>query len=140
MSAASPESVVRRYYEAFNTRNLDAYAELFAADAITEAPGFSGNGADGARAFDRVYFEAFPKARIESLRMTTVGRRVATANWMHGGKHEGPLRSAAGAIPPTHAELSAPYAASFIVEGGKITLQRVLLDAEAMPAILGLVP
>jgi ketosteroid isomerase-like protein len=135
---ATVEGIVRRYYEAFNTRNEGAYADLFAPDCVTEAPGFSAQGVEGVRAFDRVWTQAFPKARIEVLRTTTVGDHLATANWLHGGKQEGPLRGAAGEIPATGAEFSAPYAASFLVRDGRIALQRLQFDGPMIPVMLGL--
>jgi hypothetical protein len=54
------EGVVRRYYEAFNARHLEAYGDLFAPDCVTEAPGFSAKGVGGVRGFDRVWTSAFP--------------------------------------------------------------------------------
>jgi hypothetical protein len=134
---SSVEDVVRAYYSAFNTRDLEAYARLFTADCVTEAPGFSQRGVDGVRAFDRVWFEAFPKSRIESMRMTSVGDVVVTGNWFHGGKHEGTLRSPAGDLPATGAIFEAPYLARFHVQGGRITLQRLLLEMDFVPLKLG---
>jgi ketosteroid isomerase-like protein len=132
------EETVRRYYDAFNRRDQDAYADLFAHDCLIEAPGLSARGIEAVRAFDRVYTDAFPEARIESLRMTVIGDALATANWMHGGKHQGPLRSPAGEIPPTGASFNVPYCASFIVKNGRIALQRLQFDAEMIPVVLGL--
>jgi ketosteroid isomerase-like protein len=134
----TPEEVVRRYYDAFNARDLGAYADLFTPDCTTETPGFSAKGIEGVRAFDRVWTQAFPKARIESLRMVTVGEHLGTANWLHGGKHEAPLKGPGGEIPATGAQFSAPYTATFIVRNGRIALQRLQFDAESIPALLGL--
>jgi hypothetical protein len=124
--------------DAFNKRDLDAYAKLFASDCVIEAPGFSGRGVEAARAFDRIYLDAFPGARIDPLRMMSRGGHVASANWMQGGKHQGPLKTPAGDIPPTGAEFNVPYCASFVIEDGRIKLQRLLFEADFIPVVLGL--
>ena len=131
------EDVVRKYYEAFNARDLEAYARLFTADCVTEAPGFSAKGLDGARGFDRGWTSAFPKARIESMRMTTKGEHVVSGNWLHGGKHEGTLHSPGGDIPATGATFDAPYCSLFQIENGRIKLQRLLFDPGFVPIALG---
>jgi ketosteroid isomerase-like protein len=131
------ESLVRKYYEAFNARSFDAYAELFAADCVTEAPGFSARGVEGVRVFDRGWQEAFPKARIESMRMTTADDTVVTGNWFHAGKHEGTLRTPAGDLPPTGKEFEAPYLSRFEVADGKIRLQRLIFEPDFVPLKLG---
>lgn len=130
------EDVVRRYYEAFNARDLAAYAELFTPDCVIEAPGLTLKGVDGMRGFDQVWTGAFPHARVESLKMTTVGDMVGSSNWMHGGRHEGPLKTPEGDVPATGGRLDAPYSASFELENGKIKLQRIVYDVAAIPKLL----
>jgi hypothetical protein len=133
------EDIVRRYYEAFNARDWEAYATLFTKDCVIEAPGIKLTGIDGARGFDRAWTGAFPHVRIESLRSREVaGFGVVTSNWIHGGKHDGPLKSPAGEIPPTHAEFQAPYCASFRFDGDRISQQRLLYEAESIPYLLGI--
>jgi hypothetical protein len=133
------EDTVRRYYDAFNARDWEAYAKLFTQDCVVEAPGIQLTGIEGARNFDRVWTSAFPKARIQSFRMREVpGYGVAASNWLDGGKHEGPLKSPAGEIPPTGADFQAPYCASFRFDGDRIKAQKLLYEAEAIPYLLGL--
>jgi hypothetical protein len=132
-----PEDIVRKYYEAFNARDFEAYARLFATDCVTEAPGLSVQGVEGVRAFDRGWIGAFPAARIESMRLTTAGDVVVTGNWFHGGKHEGALRTPAGEIPATGATFEAPYCSRFEVANGRIKLQRLLFEPDFVPMKLG---
>lgn len=130
------EDVVRRYYEAFNARDLAKYAELFTADCVIEAPGVSMKGIDAMRGFDQVWTAAFPSARVETLRMSTIGSMVAASNWLHGGRHDGPLKTPQGEVPPTGGRLDVPYTTTFELENGRIKLQRLSYDAAAVPAIL----
>lgn len=132
------ENIVRAYYEAFNARNLSIYADSFAPDCVLEAPGFSGRGLEAMRQFDQGWLQAFPNARIESLRMTSAGNIVVTGNWLHGGKHQGTLKTSAGDIPPTGADFQAPYCSLFELSDGKIKLQRLLFEANFVPRLLGL--
>jgi predicted ester cyclase len=131
------EAIVQTYYRAFNERNFAAYAELFTAACVVEAPGMSFSGIEGMRLFDRGWIEAFPSSRIESMRMTTAGTVVASGNWFHAGKHEGTLKTPAGDIPPTGAHFEAPYCALFELDGSKIKLQRLLFESNFVPLKLG---
>ena len=132
-----PEDIVRKYYEAFNARDFEAYARLFTADCVTEAPGVSVRGVDGVRAFDRGWMDAFPAARIESMRMTAAGDVVVTVNWFHGGKHEGTLHTPMGDIPASGATFEAPYCSRFEIADDRIKLQRLLFETDFVPLKLG---
>jgi hypothetical protein len=133
------QQLVQTYYQAFNARNFNAYAELFAPDCVVEAPGVSLSGLEGMRAFDHGWLEAFPNAHIEAFRMTTVGDQLVTGNWFHGGEQLGILRTPGGDIPPTKAVFEAPYCARFQIQNGKIKLQRLLYELDFLPLKLGLV-
>jgi hypothetical protein len=132
------QQLVQTYYQAFNSRNFNVYAELFTADCVVEAPGVSLSGHEGLRAFDRGWLEAFPNARIETLRMTTAGDELVTGNWFNGGEQLGVLRTPAGDIPPTKAVFEAPYCSRFQVQNGKIKLQRLLYEPDFLPLKLGI--
>ncbi len=133
----TPEDIVRRYYDAFNKRDLDAYAKLFTEDCLVEAPGISAKGLEAMRAFDRGWMDAFPEGRIESMRMTSVGNAVATGNWFHSGPQRGPLVSPAGTIPAKGKALSAPYCTHFEIEGDRIKVQRLHYEPTIVPRMLG---
>jgi ketosteroid isomerase-like protein len=132
------EQIVRTYYQAFNERNFSVYSELFTADCVVEAPGMSLRGLEGVEQFDRGWLQAFPNARIESLRMTHMAGTVVTGNWFNGGKHLGTLKSPLGDIPATGLDFDAPYCSRFDFRGGKVVLQRLLFEADFVPLKLGL--
>jgi hypothetical protein len=130
------EDVVRRYYEAFNARDYEAYARLFTSDCVVTSPGVELSGLDNMRAFDQGWIAAFPDARLETLRMLTAKNTVMTSNWINGGKHKGALRTPHGEIPAKGADFRAPYCARFVMDGQRIKRQEIIFHAEALPLLL----
>jgi ketosteroid isomerase-like protein len=130
------ETLVRRYYEAFNNRDFGAYEALFSADCRIESPGVSEHGVAAMRSFDRDWIATFPEARIESMRMTSTARHVASGNWFHAGPQRGPLPTPNGTIAPTGKVLSAPYCAMFEIENDRIVRQVLAFAPEFIPAQL----
>ncbi|MFF5293160.1 ester cyclase [Paractinoplanes globisporus] len=78
----NPETVVRRMYQAANTRDLDAIDEIFAADFRSHPMGTTGR--DPIRRAWRQVTERFPDLRIEPLEVITDGDRAAAWTRIHG--------------------------------------------------------
>jgi ketosteroid isomerase-like protein len=130
---------VMAYYAAFNSRDFAAYDRLFLPDAEVISPGFSARGLEATRGFDRAWVETFPEARIESLKRTSAGPLVVTANWFHAGPQRGVLRMGGQEAPPTGKVLDAPYCSMFTFEGGRIARQQLLFEPSFVAVQLGLV-
>jgi predicted ester cyclase len=132
------EDLVRRYYDAFNSRNYEAYASVFTRDCVLTAPGVSVKGVDAMRQFDRAWIESFPESRLEVLHMVTTGKLVAAAIWFHGGPQRGPLATPNGTVPPTGKSISVPGCVVFELEGDQLRAQRLLFEADLVGIQLGL--
>ena len=130
------EKIARAYYQAFNARDWEAYSRLCTPDCVIDAPGVSLRGVDAVRAFDQGWVRAFPQAQIECVRSTDSGERVLFASWIHGGRHDGPMKTPEGEVPATGAVLDAGYAATFEFEGDRIRLQRVIYDPAYVKSLL----
>ena len=129
--------VIAEYYAAFNRREQEVYARLFTKDCELVAPGVQVTGIDAMRTFDKAWNSAFSEARIESLRMMESEGAVLSGNWFHGGTHTQPLQTPAGAIPALGRSFAAPYCATFEFDGERIKTQRIVFDADYVPAALG---
>lgn len=75
------KSVMNRYFEAWNARDLDAFDEIFASDAIdhdAQNPFADVPGPAGAKRVAEMYFAAFSDGRFEA-RADRRGRRCRHA-------------------------------------------------------------
>jgi predicted ester cyclase len=132
------KELIDRYYEAFNTRNWDAYEELFAPEAAGWAAGMVTSGLQAIREFDKAWASAFPDARITSLRKSASGEAIVASENRFSGTHTAPLRTPGGEVAPTGKFIDLPYAALFEAKGGKLTAQRIYYDRQEVQSQLGL--
>ncbi len=128
--------LVQRYYDIFNRRDFAAYERLFTTDCVVEAPGVQLSGIEGARAFDKVWQTALPDGKITSLHKATGANLVMCEN-RFSGKHDGPLVTAGGTLPPTGRRFDEPYMAVFELEGERIKRQTLHFDSMVLLKNLG---
>lgn len=132
--------VVNRYYTAINTRDWDAYDDLFTADAeLVAGPGLVLTGPDGMRAFDQGYVEAFPDLEITVLHQIANDTAVSSEN-RGAGTHEGVLHAPDGDIPPTGRRGDVVYVGTFTIRDGRIATQHFFMNQLDLLAQLGLLP
>jgi steroid delta-isomerase-like uncharacterized protein len=82
-------ALIRRYFESWNTNDVDALDEMIAVDAIDHMA-YKGQptGIEGYRDFYRIWHSAFPGFRAVIEDMIAEGDRVAT-RWTFHGRHLG---------------------------------------------------
>ena len=131
----------RAYYEAFNARELDRYAELFTQDVeVIASGGIRMHGVDAMREFDRSWHTAFPDNVITLTSQTQDGSTVVSEN-VFTGTHTGVLSTPAGDIPPTGSNVVGEYVAVLrFAADGKISSFRAYLDRMELLEALGIVP
>jgi steroid delta-isomerase-like uncharacterized protein len=132
------ETIVTRYYAAFNARDFDAYATLFSADVAIEFPGVSARGLDAMRNFDRGWAEAFPESRLEVFRTTTADNHVAAAMWFNGGVQRGAMNTPSGILPATGKVLDVPGFVMFTFDGDRIARQQIVFEPTWIGIKLGI--
>jgi steroid delta-isomerase-like uncharacterized protein len=132
------ETIVARYYAAFNARDFDAYAGLFSPDVEIEFPGVSARGIDAMRNFDRGWAEAFPEARLETFRTTTAEGHVAAAMWFNGGTQRGAMNTPSGVVPATGKVLDVPGFVMFKFAGERIVKQQIVFEPSWIGIKLGI--
>jgi len=93
------KAVMSRYYEAWNARDLDAFDQLFAPDAIdhdVQNPYAATHGPAGAKRVAEMYHSAFSDSRFEVHEQIGEGELIVT-RWTGKGTNDGELMG----MPPT---------------------------------------
>lgn len=88
------DTLVRRYYAAFNEHRVADAAALFARDATVEQPPFTGSlrGGDAYVQFAQTWVEAFPDARLTIEHVEQRGDTICEVDLVATGTHRGVLR------------------------------------------------
>jgi steroid delta-isomerase-like uncharacterized protein len=146
MTAQDSLTVARRMYELYNRHTsdptwLEEAAALVEEDAeqLDVPSGTILRGPEGMKQFLSAWARAFPDSTIEIRSMVASGDQVVT-EFIGRGTHTGPLRSAAGEIPPTGQKLVLRFCDVVTLHNGNIAQVHTYYDALSMVSQLGLVP
>jgi steroid delta-isomerase-like uncharacterized protein len=136
------EETAKKWLEAFNSHDSEAFADLFAWDAVVHDP-FSPEplkGKDAIRKNTEDAFKAFPDMRFRLANMLIVLDKFA-ADGVISGTHQGPLIGPSGLVPPTNRAFIVKFAAFVRTSphGLIVELQRYT-DTMGLMAQLGLMP
>ncbi len=133
------KTVLERGIELWNAHDREGWVALFDERAELEAPGgLQVSGRAGAEQFYDAWNDAFPDNAIEDHLAFATGSQAAEEAKFRG-THTGPLRSAAGEIPPTGKTVVSRYAAVLHVEDGKIISFHMYFDLADVLGQLGLI-
>ena len=134
------EELAERASQVFNSHDLGRLREITHPDAEAVAPGgMTFSGREAVIAFNATWWEAFPDARIETVRRTVSGN-LAVEEGVFRGTHTGVFRTPMGDIPPTGRSVEGDYVSVDEYEGGLFRRQRLLFDRLQLLEQLGLVP
>jgi steroid delta-isomerase-like uncharacterized protein len=133
-----PRTVVSRFYENFDTGNLDAAISAFSEDLETTDPGMGTvHGLAPFREYLETLKQALPDARavIEHL-YEAAGAAIVEGRLV--GTHTGPLATPDGDVAPTGASIDVRFADVSRVEAGKIVSYHTYYDQVGLLTQLGL--
>ena len=131
-------SVLERHIAAFNAQDPDAYP--WTDDIELVPPGADRlQGRGQVLGFTRVFWEAFPDARIEIVRFIGEGTTGA-AEGRFSGTHTGTLRAPTGEIPPTERRVELAWMAMYEFAGDNLASEHLYFDQAEMLGQLGLIP
>lgn len=137
------DDLARRYVDTFNDRDVDAWAALFAEDAVVHDPFIPepAKGRDAIKAVVTGMLRAFPDLRWRQLRPEiSLEDRVAVELAVHG-VNTGSLEMAEGELPATGRTISFETGTFWMIgPDGQITEERSYFDATGVGAQLGIVP
>jgi steroid delta-isomerase-like uncharacterized protein len=131
------KSVIRRWIEAYNQRDLEAEAAVLAPGYVAHVPAAPGplEGLEAWRQFTAPFTEAFPDLRLTVEDIMSEGDMVAARVAFHG-THRGELQG----IPPTGKKVAFSSMEFNRVVGGKVEEHWVELDLLGLMQQLGAIP
>jgi steroid delta-isomerase-like uncharacterized protein len=136
---ADNADLARRLHEAWNERSFDELAEASAPDAKITIVG-SGDtfeGAEGSRAYNTMWADAFPDGKVTVDRVIASGDYVVV-EFTGRGTHTGTLVTSMGDIPPTGRSLTLQLCDVMEFKDGKVRSQTTYFDSGSMMAQLGI--
>lgn len=137
------EELARRYVDAFNDRDLDAWVALFAEDAVIHDPFFPEpwKGREAIENVEQTVQRAFPDMHWRQLRPAIdVGNRVAVELAVKA-VNDGPLKMPNGELPATGRAISYEAGVFWLIgPDGLIKEERSYFDATGVAAQLGITP
>lgn len=136
MSTELNKTVIRKFEELINSKNLDTALSLFTSDFVDHTPNVGlPPGVEGVRAFFTMQLAAFPDSRSTSLDMIAEGDKV-----VHRMRTEGTHQGEFLGIPATGKRVMMTYIDIWRIADGKIAEHWVEADMMGMMQQLGLVP
>jgi steroid delta-isomerase-like uncharacterized protein len=135
MSTQDNKTLVRRWYEDFNQRNLTIVDELFTPDYVYHNPPTTLHGPEEFKQFLSLYLTAFPDARFTVEDDLAEGDRVASRATLRG-THQGEFMG----IPPTGKPVTVTGIAIDRIVGGKFVEGWLNFAALGMLQQLGVIP
>jgi steroid delta-isomerase-like uncharacterized protein len=136
--SAQNKAVASRFYEAWNARDLDAFDEIIASDAIDhdpQNPFREMHGPEGARRTAEMYHSAYSDGRFDVHEQLGDGDFVVT-RWTGRGTHDGDLMG----MPPTGRRVEIAGITIDRIADGKIAESWTCFDTLGMMQQLGAVP
>lgn len=138
--AMSVREAFEKGTEAFNTHDMDAFAEVLSDDHVQLAPG--GLRAEGKRdsvAFFAGWIEAFPDAHV-AVHDVLFTDDAAVEEGTFTGTHNGVFHSPMGDIPPTRRAVAVEYVQVLRFRDGAIFASSLMFDRVELLDQLGLLP
>ncbi len=130
------KEISRRFFELFNTANVDELGGVVAEDHVNHDPANPGDivGVDGMKQLMSTYLAGFPDLKFEIDAIIAEGDLVCT-QWTASGTHSGDLMG----ISATHKEVRSSGITVTRIEGGKMAESWVERDALGLMQQLGVV-
>jgi predicted ester cyclase len=136
----SVRDIHERLSKAFLDKDEAGIRAAAAPGIVFTMPGMATTGVDAYIEMARVWWNAFPDFSIEEIGVYADGNVVVEEGVFHG-THTGPMPAPTGElIPPTGRRIEVPYVDVFVIEGDRVTEDRLVLDRLTMLEQLGLVP
>lgn len=132
------KAVVRRFFEAWNSRQPGAFDDLVAPNVVRHCqatPGLDVGSLGDLKEFLRLDTEAFPDS-VQTVRHLVAEGDLVAAWAAYEGTQRGPM----GPFPPSGARAQFDFGAAFRMEGGKIAEWWVTWDNMTVLRQLGHVP
>ena len=131
------KQVVERHIAAFNARDEAGYP--WTADFEFVVPGTTLKGREEGLAFIRGFWEAFPDARLELVRLISEDS-VGAGEGTFAGTHTGVMRTPTGEVQPTGRRVEFGWMAMYGLAGDSLSSEHLYFDQATLLGQLGLMP
>ncbi len=132
------KAVIRRFIEAWNSRQLEAFDELIAPNVIRHCeamPDFEARSLDQVKEFFRLDTAVFPDS-VQTIQLLVAEGNLVAAWATYEGTQQGPM----GPFPPSDRKAHFDFGAVFRIEIGKIAEMWVTWDNMTILRALGHLP
>src|SRR5215472_9498852 len=112
------KTVIRRFFDAWNSRQPDAFDDLIAPDVVRHCeatPGVEARNLDQIKEFLRQDTAVFPDS-VQTIKLLVAEENLVAAWATYEGAQQGPM----GPFPPSGRKAQFDFGAVFRIEGGKI--------------------
>jgi len=137
MSTDTNKSLVRHFIDNFNKKDVEALAQVFAANYVLDFPGGPGtaHGVEGIKQATRDFITAFPDLHCGTDDMLAEGDRVVW-RWTMRATHKGNL----GPFPASGKAVTLTGISLFRLANGKIVEDKVRADMVGLLQQIGVIP
>jgi steroid delta-isomerase-like uncharacterized protein len=132
------KAVIRRFYNAWNSRRADAFDELVAPNVVRHCeatPGLKARSLDDVKEFLRLDTAVFPDS-VQTIQLLLAEGNLVAAWSTYEGTQKGPM----GPFPPSNRKARFDFGAVFRIESGKIAEWWVTWDNTTILRALGHLP
>ncbi len=138
ITGSSTEAIVRRYFEAIGSHDVDTAAAMWMPDGREDVRGQGVFvGPEGVREFIGSLVEAIPDLRVEIVSTTTEDERCAL-QWRFTGTFAGP--GSLSGVKPTGDRIALEGIDLFTVRDGLIQSNDAFTDTMTLPRQIGMMP
>ena len=134
MSNEQNKELAHRFYDAFNSGDINALDGIILETYIQHSPGIP-QGREGVKGFMSMFRAGFPDAHLHIEDLVSEGDRIA-GRWTAHGTHQGELMG----IPPTGKEVHFGGIDIWRVENGMLAEHWDTWDQMGMMQRLGVIP
>jgi steroid delta-isomerase-like uncharacterized protein len=129
-----------KHTEAFNSHDMDSFADTLADDVVFRAPGgMAGEDKAACARFFGSWLGAFPDAHVQIHDLHIAGD-IAVEEGEFTGTHHGVLHSPAGDVPATGLSVTLDYIQVLRFRDGKFVSFNLMYDQLVLLEQLGLIP
>jgi steroid delta-isomerase-like uncharacterized protein len=132
------KAVIRRFFDAWNSRQPDAFDDLIAPDVVRHCeatPNVEARNLDQVKEFLRQDTAIFPDS-VQTIKLLVAEGNLVAAWTTYEGTQQGPM----GPFPPSGRKAQFDFGAVFRIEGGKIAEWWVTWDNMTILRALGHLP
>ena len=132
------KAVIRRFFDAWNSRQPDAFDDLIAPNVVRHCeatPGVEARSLDQVKEFLRQDTAVFPDS-VQTIKLLVAEGNLVAAWTTYEGTQRGPM----GPFPPSGRRAQFDFGAVFRIEGGKIAERWVTWDNMTILRALGHLP